>query len=353
MQSSIPPTISHKLANLGFVCAVFVVFMHVDSAGRVTTPDANWLIRILGGGICTFAVPFFFAMSGYLFAGHLQEQGWWLAGLKKRVRSLAIPYFVWIALYFIAAVAAIAIKPQPGLLGEWLVTQDFLSALGFNLFEQPFLGVLWYVRTLFLLVLFSPALLWPLSRGKGCAMGWLSICFLLYGVLMVGHAIGFVDGNWFMFFWQGASVVGLFFFVLGGFLRRWPLGVKIPAWGAWLMLVGCAVWFGLKRIPAGWDEVGDWVAMLGAFTALWYLIPGRAWPKWLTGLSFPIYLMHLFFIYRLGRIKTSFPGLTSFLFSGPIGYLVLGLSIGAACIVAGLALRRWMPRVAGVLFGGR
>lgn len=100
MQSSIPPAISYKLANLGFVCAILVVFIHIIHPVYEKFNPTWWVCTFLQGSISCIAVPFFFVASGYFFAGHLGEEGWWRKGLRKRIGTLLVPYFLWNALFF-------------------------------------------------------------------------------------------------------------------------------------------------------------------------------------------------------------------------------------------------------------
>ena len=76
-------------------------------------------------------------------------------------------------------------------------------------------------------------------------------------------------------------------------------------------------------------------------------MPATPWPKALTSLSFPIYLIHWFFVHFLSRTRPE-PGVT------PIAFSLAFVGIATASVAATLALRRVLPRrMAGILFGGR
>lgn len=79
--------LSAKMANMSFVCAVLVVFMHVGSL--VPAGSFPWFFiepfhEILGD----MAVPYFFMASGFFLAGHMEEPEWYPWEMKKRFRSL-------------------------------------------------------------------------------------------------------------------------------------------------------------------------------------------------------------------------------------------------------------------------
>lgn len=137
---------SNKMANMGFLCAIFIVLLHSGC-----------------GGITSVAVPYFFLAAGYFLAGHIGEEGWWRREVCKRVRSLLVPMWIW---------GAVSIMIE--LLLQWgirLTGYDYqgeslsflyrlLKSLGV-LFTVN-MGVLWFVRMLFILVVIS-----PLLRGGG------------------------------------------------------------------------------------------------------------------------------------------------------------------------------------------
>ena len=133
---------SNKMANMGFLCAIFIVLLHSGC-----------------GGITSVAVPYFFLAAGYFLAGHIGEVGWWKGEVCKRVRSLLVPMWIW---------GACSIMVE--LLLQWgirLTGYDYhgeqLSFLyrllrGGGVLFTVNMGVLWFVRMLFFLVVISPLL---------------------------------------------------------------------------------------------------------------------------------------------------------------------------------------------------
>lgn len=86
--------LSAKMVNMSFVCAALVVSMHVGSPTPVGS--FSWffiepLHEILGD----MAVPYFFMASGFSLEGHMGEPGWYPREMKKRFRTLFVPYVLW------------------------------------------------------------------------------------------------------------------------------------------------------------------------------------------------------------------------------------------------------------------
>ena len=89
---------SAKMANMAWFNAVLIVALHVMNFAQPADAASWWLRSVVHGGVCSMAVPFFFLASGWFFGRHVDEQGWWLRELKKRVRTIrtqmAEPYAI-------------------------------------------------------------------------------------------------------------------------------------------------------------------------------------------------------------------------------------------------------------------
>lgn len=96
---SISPELSSRISVLSFVCACMVVLIHVPVPS--TVGSVGWyLSSIFSYGICLISVPFFLIVSGFFLGRHLDENGWYKNALRKRVKSLLIPYIIFNALYW-------------------------------------------------------------------------------------------------------------------------------------------------------------------------------------------------------------------------------------------------------------
>lgn len=357
MKQSIVPSVSNRLANMSFVCACLVVSIHVvDTIERGGI--AWWVKQLFHGGISRIAVPFFFTAAGYFLAGHMGEKGWWPREIRKRIRSLLVPFVAWNVLWGLYAVpltiVANACSGDPLLLGLPHGFWRLVGIFGLNPFLGPFLGVLWFVRCLFLLVLVSPFLWFFIRRGRWFGWGLVGVWLVCQTAL---NCFGPTQEPWYhltSFFLPPSS---LLFFTAGIVLRRWPMEWEGEVWqgSVALMLVFVyMMWQGCVDKHA-WPMVqaclGHVVIIIGLW-AVWRLMPTNRWPVWLTSCAFPIYVLHPFIAKIWIGTAGQFGIVRQFLgtLSGHLAGWASGIVIS---MIIALTLRRYFPRVASLLFGNR
>lgn len=326
--------ISSKISKLGFVAAVLVVMIHADV--QEGCPESVRLVKdLVTGGVCGLAVPFFFAVSGYLLAGHAGEAGWWGSALKKRVWSLLVPYLIWNVVFFVADI------PRSG-----ASAFGFATCLGLNPFEMPGVYPLWFVRSLMILVVISPVLVRLVRR-----QGW-RFCALLW---VVGALIGLLldkESDW------TKSVTGLipltggiFYFCVGVLLR---VGNRLPCvspgW-AWSSLAGglALTFAGVGMRWSGCLGGADMMCRIGVPLALvgtWVLCPERPWPKWLVSCSFPVFALHVFALGFFNVVIVREVNAVGVFFAKCAVAVLLPMAFA-------VLIRRFAPPVARLLFGGR
>lgn len=355
LKIGISSELSRRFGVFGFMCAVLIVLIHAMPHPPIDTWQW-WVSNFVGTeGLCRVAVPFFFFISGFFLSGHVYEDGWARRELRKRVKTLVVPYFIWIVIGVLFSIAFwFAVQksgrecgvPNPfyGPISLWVG-----NVIGINPFRNS-IGVLWYVRDLLVLVAVSPALVFVLGR-----LGWwlLALLFAVYGgisVLLVG-----ADKSWFNFFEYFFSVRGLCYFTAGMFFRY--VSLKFVSNHVMLLTgVGLALCFmkvilmrfKLLELAAIFDVI--MVPILGI--GLFGIFRSVSLPKLLVGNTFPVYLMHVIFvkvsvavIVALG-IRDIMDG-SIFVWFARVLFAV-GLSIGSAAV-----LKKYLPHMSELLFGGR
>lgn len=347
MSQKIESSLSHKLANMGFVCVCLMVSLHVSFKA---SEGVDWWIRCMwGGGLAQMAVPFFFLASGYFLAGHAGEQGWWPREFLKRLRTLYVPFLLWtgVLLTFLWARGGL---PEPSV-------REGARALGLIVWEAPTKGDLWYVRNLLVLVLISPILLVPMRKGRWWGVAVLAASFLVWFgglALLARFGLATAPSAW---YWK-ATLFGQFYFACGLFLRLWPVRVKMNRICAIALLVlALGMFCCAGYVNASGHSIGTLIrhfTLPVAMMAVWGWIPSRKWPSALTSATFPIYLSHSFGLILLGEVYDSVPGGVSIWLQGRfVGYLVSTAAVVCVCLLFTIAFRRMCPKVAGVFFGGR
>lgn len=86
----IDSALSNKISWLSFLGACIIVLHHIPRS--FIEGDALYHSVMQFHPFCLVGVPLFFILSGFLFVGGANENGWWKAAMKKRVKSLLIPY---------------------------------------------------------------------------------------------------------------------------------------------------------------------------------------------------------------------------------------------------------------------
>ena len=107
-----PPAIdaglSEKLVGVSFLTACCVVVLHSYSNFLLGAgPATDWFLLFAGWTLPTFSVPIFFVISGYLFgvkSANGTAAGWYGKSVRKRVRTLLVPYFLWCTVFALTVI---------------------------------------------------------------------------------------------------------------------------------------------------------------------------------------------------------------------------------------------------------
>lgn len=153
---------SDKIRNISFIAIIAVFFIHTDYAGG--RDSGSFFFQELLHTCANCAVPFFFIISGYLFFYQKEDMTLIKKGIKKRVRTLLIPYIVWCTLFVVQLWLASMATPLNQDYFSILYSGEIMDALRFlkRMYIAPPLAFhLWYVRDLMAVVAISPLIfLW-------------------------------------------------------------------------------------------------------------------------------------------------------------------------------------------------
>lgn len=188
---------SHVIEALRLPLIIAVVFVHnytVSGAGATGAGDSlpifdvtsHLFSRIITG--C--AIPLFFFISGFLFFLNIDfGKDVYKSKLKRRVKSLLIPYLFWNVLLF-ATLAVMACIPQTAshfasfslqpspvsfLKSLWCINYDPQVQLAYPISTQ-----FWYIRDLMVMTLLTP-LVFVLVKRTGIALPVISGLFWIIG----------------------------------------------------------------------------------------------------------------------------------------------------------------------------
>lgn len=344
MIMQIDKKLSSKMANMGLFCAVTIVLHHVNLSFPKDSLGWYWNSGVWG---VPFAVPYFFLAAGFFLAGHIDEPGWWISELAKRVKTLLIPFLIWNGIFLFYHVGVLVtlnfLAHRPILANVWLSPSRILNVLGLNLFGQPEAGHSWFIRSLFLFVLVSPLLKKCLSKR------FLFILLFLYLGLCPDNesAVG-----WRCVFRWFFSVEGLFYFSVGMFLRYRNISFNYSKFLSLVFLIFGFVAFLIAKVYLFFPEYFRVSGSMCVLVGLWGIMPTGMWPKYLTAMAFPLYMIHPIMLF-VPRIFASHIHWLSFLTTTFVGWWLVALwGVGVSLISARL-LMRLVPRFSTWAFGNR
>lgn len=196
----IPKETSMRITSLRFLLAIFVVFIPnnftVEYIAQIVERGAEdiyfkpnivseWIQLVITQGIAQCAVPLFFLFAAYLQA---RKADCYKTLLKKKLKTLVIPYVLWISLngIYFAFGKLILIKIFPSLFQNheidmfiWTKWDWFHKIIGYGTGDgiPEFAGQFWFVRDLFILVIVSPIIQFLLKKFK---LGFFILVFIIY-----------------------------------------------------------------------------------------------------------------------------------------------------------------------------
>jgi fucose 4-O-acetylase-like acetyltransferase len=346
----ISQALSNKLYLTGLICAILVVFNHTWVMAGVGSVDW-WINEIFfNNGICRIAVPFFFAMSGFLFAG--RRSRWF----RKKISTLLVPYEIWNVFAWLFAVLLFALTNYAGIATHTdsppSVTSlwAWIEALGWNPFFHCGNHPLWYIRNLMILMLLAP--IWDiLLKKRMCCCGiiivWLTLLTMVEGVLNL-------DSKWGFFFLHTFSLQSVFF-LIGMYLRFYPVSVT-PRCGIIALMAGVgALIFRCLSINAQMPYIAGilrWFGIIGVLVGLWSFLPSITIPLWARRLSFPIYCMHIVCL-QVSAGVIGILGVREVVLSSVLFSTVRAIACIAVISVITYTSYKALPKFSDIVFGGR
>lgn len=227
---------SQKIKVLSFLLILMVLYIHNGYIESSTFPFALFIQEFLGyTGIGVVANSLFFFISGYLFYNGVGNIKDCFPKIKKRVRSLFVPYITWNIIFVLWFVVLGLI---PGV--SKFVNSDVVGAITKNgffnavyvLFVKPVAFQLWFLRDLILYVAISPLLYYLLNKlGK---------LFPLLLLLIGTCGLVFLPSE--------IKLWGVFFFVWGGYVSNYQFGEYFGGMPQWMKIVAGIIYVGYSII---------------------------------------------------------------------------------------------------------
>lgn len=189
---------SRKLRILSFALIVMVVYVHSYYVEAEDYGLAYAVQRFVGRGLCMVAVPMFFLFSGFLFFRGVEGLAPIVAKMRKRVRTLLVPFLLWnvvFLLWFVVLSYTPGVKNyvNTDMLADFL-SQSHLRQF-YTLFVMPMGFHLWFLRDLILFVALTPLIFWALRLNRYvlpvvlALLSMLSYFFVGFAFFAIGASI--------------------------------------------------------------------------------------------------------------------------------------------------------------------
>lgn len=325
---------NYRLANMSLLAALLVVFIHISGPKEIGT--AAWYFHYIVRSIfATIAVPYFFCAAGFFLGKHIDEPSWYCDAIRKRVKTLLIPFFFWCGVWTVYSwgigIVGDVLKHRPI---EWsLLPFMTLDYIGLDFTQAPALFTIWFVRMLMLFVLVSPLVIFGVRRWS-----WLTVCGCVLLHLFIGRFLNY----------YGFSFLSLAYFTAGIVLARRPievnrkLGLVALAIGIFLGFLGM---FQSQSQGLLWTCRGI-VMTSFLLVGIFACIGGWQLPEWSYSIPFPLYILHLFVIATFASILPQ----TECTITRMLLDYVLAVVGSVAILFVG---KQFCPRFCNVVFGGR
>jgi fucose 4-O-acetylase-like acetyltransferase len=346
--------LSDKIKVISFLLILLVLYIHSGfHPNEIEGMDVNFYTQhTIGEMLGRCAVPLFYVISGYLFFYNAKSVEDILGKMKKRFKSLVIPYLI-SCLFFVLFFFILLYIPGVDRFMNSTLSEFFKEPIQIMVYKTfvnsgsgtPMAFHLWFLRDLILLVIGAP------------------IWFYAYKYLRWYWVI-FIAGLAF-YFSKNPQIYALFWFALGGSLPLTTFKIldrsttfrKVTL--TILFLVLCLLQLCTLNW-SGWQNLKIPIIFLGVL-AIWYaydiLIPinfkleAYSYLTYATSFTFFIYVFHepsLNVVRKLIVLliaKNSLGYLMSYILS-PWVFFLIGT-------IVGLIVKKIMPKVYSYAAGGR
>lgn len=374
---------SKTISSLRFPLTATVVMAHFNFVNNnrgfgihgvmygLDQPDwVNWIINFFGTTMVGLGVPLFFMIAGYFFFyGKDFNLSVYQKKLKNRFHTLLIPYLLWntlailmIAIRFLPIFSDILPgmdKIQVNLTPSGILHTYFDNFHNEGLFIYPEASIkttimpidapLWFVRDLMAAVVFSPLLYWLIRKLKVYAIllwGLLAYVIAPLYISSSGSYLMMVIDACFFFSWGGYYSINRKNFVME--MRRLKF---VPYFYVPMAILD--TYFNGLYLPLHYGSIP-----MGAITAvifMSYLIEKgkvKVVPL-LSESSFFVFAMHMLFMWELGKAVFVFFHLENEPVTLVIFFFAIVIITILICLGTYVLLKRYLPKVCGLLTGGR
>ena len=336
-----------KIKILNTVLIMMVLYIHSFYIEGTNYEIAYAIQRFLGtSGIMSVATQLFFSISGFLFFYNIETIKECFPKIKKRIRTLIVPYLIWNIIFVLWYIALEEIPFASKFINGSIQDNfnNFIDSVYF-LFIKPANFPLWFLRDLIVFVFCSPIIFLFIK-----SLRWWSILI----TIIITYFLPFV---------------GLYYFVLGGciamlssldgienILNKWVVGVCA------LIYLGMSVYIVTRPAVSLFIHTYLQLTIMGfsGIITIWrgfdYIANRKLFAetklaKIFCGYSFFVYLFHEPVFNIIKKIPIRLLGATEPVII--LMFLINPFIMYVFSIIVAKILQHFVPKVYSILIGGR
>lgn len=337
--------LSKKLKVISFILICLVVLLHSQIVFHSPEGISTFIQQLFSENVTRVAVPSFFLLSGYLFAINLDNSNLkrnFGNKIKKRFKSLAVPYLLWSLFCFLfVGCIQLVIPIKPNHLYFNLSFAEIIK----EFFIYPTIAYqLWFIRDLFIMALISPVLYLGIRYLR-----WVFLLLIFYVVFFVSSP-------------PVISSSSIAFFSLGLYIATYHKSWLNFRFHSKLWFIVPLLWLGFCFANQTFHLAGTWPFFLnvglGAIS-IWSLYDligtpnqKRLWDSAIISLSFFIYLTHEPILTLIKYSYIYFIGVDS-IFNSLLLFFITPILAILICWGLATFLQKEFPNFFGILTGGR
>lgn len=184
---------SNKITAMQFLCSLIIVLRHSRNLEDFMSGGGIPYLFKGKGSIFILALPTFFFLTGYLFFLNYTLTQYW-DKIKKRIRSLLVPYLVFNTVLTCYGYLLVAIQHDPL---PTNVVEDVLKGILLHRYN----GVFWYVQQIMIYMLIAPLFYFLLNKKRSGILTLVVLILLqridgVIPIIRVQHVIFYAFGAW-------------------------------------------------------------------------------------------------------------------------------------------------------------
>lgn len=352
--------LSKTITALRFPMIFLVVLLHTiiidqNCLGKILIPHGKYPVfdislHILQRNLGDIAVPLFFFISGYLFFLNIKDFNFvvYKNKLKKRNKSLLIPYLLWNTLFFIFLLTCYYISPSivqsfEKFFSKLTVTSFIQSYWSLN--GSPILAPMWFIRDLIILNVISPFIYWIIKKTN-LIIVIIAAVFFMVGIYYETPGIG--GRIWFPYmfgaFWsiQGKNFLNTFnkyrILIFSSFFFFVSIDTWLSSIGHSTTIINhLSIVFGIACVPL----ICAYFIKKGVIQDNLYIAKA----------SFFVFGFHMFIINIPNKFLPLLIPINTF--SAILLQIMIPSIVCIFCLIIYSVLNRYFPKLSSILVGGR